>query len=239
MLLGKILIITVFLFPVPCGFVTHYLIHPFLWKLFEVTTENTSMNPEIFNFVIEYFFSPLGQMPLWRVQHGVFWWPLLYLFAIGIILCVLSKYKSQASDTKKEYSFKNSPTRILQPLIVWGLVIIAIFWALVFTVVGFYYLFLTPRIEYSVPIMFGLISLTLLIVFGVAYKKNWENSHKETIKSKHSDGCTTADTTDNKMKIYNQNRQKWKQKEIDKINKEHERREASRRRKTHYVNDHE
>ena len=171
MLLGKSLITFSLLWPIPVGLIIYFLIYKPLCALYW-TAETGAISADVLNFISNTILDPLGEMPLWGISHG-YWWPLLYVVIAGITLCLLSRYASKEYDNSRQ-TIEDAPLRLLWPLVLIGLGIIALFWAVILIVVVLYYLFLTPLIAYSVPALFGLIILGLLIGFGVVYNKNYK-----------------------------------------------------------------
>lgn len=171
MLLGKSLITFSLLWPIPVGLIIYFLIYEPLCALYW-TAETGAISADVLNFIANTILDPLGEMPLWGIRHG-YWWPLLYVVIAGITLCLLSRYASKGYDNSRQ-TIEDAPLRLLWPLVLIGLGIIALFWAVILIVVVLYYLFLTPLIAYSVPALFGLIILGLLIGFGVGYSKDYK-----------------------------------------------------------------
>lgn len=224
MLLGKSLITFSLLWPIPIGFAIYYLIYRPLCASFNWMAETGAISADALNFMSSAILTPLGEMPLWGISHG-YWWPLLYITAVGLTICLLSRYSS--NDCNKQRSFNSSPFMLLLPLTLIGLGIVAVFWIAIMLIIALYYLFLTDLIEYSVPILFCTILLAVLIWIGIAYKRNWnENSNYDKNVSES-------------MKEYDQNRAIYKQKELDKIRAQEARRKASQQRKQYWVKDDE
>lgn len=171
MLLGKSLITFSLLWPIPVGLIIYFLIYKPLCALYW-TAETGAISADVLNFISNTILDPLGEMPLWGISHG-YWWPLLYVVIAGITLCLLSRYASKEYDNSRQ-TIEDAPLRLLWPLVLIGLGIIALFLAVTLIVVVLYHLFLTPLIVYSVPALFGLIILGLLIGFGVVYNKNYK-----------------------------------------------------------------
>lgn len=171
MLLGKSLITFSLLWPIPVGLIIYFLIYKPLCALYR-TAETGAISADVLNFISNTILDPLGEMPLWGISHG-YWWPLLYVVIAGITLCLLSRYASKEYDNSRQ-TIEDAPLRLLWPLVLIGLGIIALFLAVTLIVVVLYHLFLTPLIVYSVPALFGLIILGLLIGFGVVYNKNYK-----------------------------------------------------------------
>lgn len=220
MILGKSLITFSLLWPVPVGFVIYFLIYKPLCALFNWMVETGTISAGILNFISSTIISPLDKMPLWGVSHG-YWWPLLYITAVGLAICLLSRYSS--NDCNKKSSFNGSPLMLLLPLTLIGLGIVAVFWVVTLIIIALYHLFLTDLIEYSVPILFCAILLAVLIWIGIAYKRNWNKNS--------GDGNNASES----MKEYDLNRAIYKQKELDKIRTQEERRKASQQRKNFWV----
>lgn len=170
MLLGKSLITFSLLWPIPVGLIIYFLIYKPLCALFNWMAETGAISADVLNFISNTILNPLGEMPLWGISHG-YWWPLLYVAIAGITLCLLSRYASKGYDNSGQ-TIEDAPLRLLWPLVLIGLGIIALFWAVTLIVVGLYHLFLTRLIVYSVPALFGLVILGLLIGFGVGYSKD-------------------------------------------------------------------
>lgn len=171
MLLGKSLITFSLLWPIPVGLIIYFLIYKPLCALCR-TAETGAISADVLNFIANTILDPLGEMPLWGISYG-YWWPLLYVVIAGITLCLLSRYASKGYDNSRQ-TIEDAPLRLLWPLVLIGLGIIALFLAVTLIVVVLYHLFLTPLIVYSVPALFGLIILGLLIGFGVVYNKNYK-----------------------------------------------------------------
>lgn len=171
MLLGKSLITFSLLWPIPVGLIIYFLIYKPLCALYW-TAETGAISADVLNFISNTILDPLGEMPLWGISYG-YWWPLLYVVIAGITLCLLSRYASKEYDNSRQ-TIEDAPLRLLWPLVLIGLGIIALFLAVTLIVVVLYHLFLTPLIVYSVPALFGLIILGLLIGFGVVYNKNYK-----------------------------------------------------------------
>lgn len=172
MLLGKSLVTFCLLWPTPVGFIIHFLIYRPLCSLFNWIIENENVSSDALILTIRAITRPLGDMPLWGISHG-YWWPLLYVMVAGLALCLFSRYVSKGVDARKQ-SIKDAPLRLLEPLILIGLGIVIAFWVVTLIVIGLCHLFLTDLIVYSVPVLFGLIIVGLLIGFGVGYWKHYK-----------------------------------------------------------------
>lgn len=221
MLLGKSLITFSLLWPIPVGLIIYFLIYKPLCVLFNWMAENGNVSADVLNLMTSAIIKPLEEMPLWGISHG-YWWPLLYVMVAGLTICLFSRYVSKGVDKRKQ-SIKDAPLRLLEPFIFIGLGIVIAFWVVTLIIVGLYYLFLTDLIEYSVPILFCAILLAVLIWIGIAYKRNWNKNSGDDNNASES------------MKEYDRNRAIYKQKELDKIRIQEERRKASQQRKNHWI----
>lgn len=172
MLLGKSLITFSLLWPIPVGLIIYFLIYDSLCALSRWMVKIGVVSADVRSFILNTILNPLGEIPLWGISHE-YWRPLLYIVIAGITLCLLSRYASKGYDNSRQ-TIEDAPLRLLWPLVLIGLGIIALFWAVILIVVVLYHLFLTHLIVYSVPALFGLIILGLLIWFGVEYDKNYK-----------------------------------------------------------------
>lgn len=221
MLLGKSLITFSLLWPIPVGLIIYFFIYKPLCVLFNWMAENGNVSADALNLMTNAIIKPLEEMPLWGISNG-YWWPLLYVMVAGLTLCLFSRNVSKGVDKRKQ-SIKDAPLRLLEPFILIGLGIVIVFWVVTLILVGLYYLFLTDLIEYSVPILFCAILLAVLIWIGISYKRNWNKNSGDDNNASES------------MKEYDRNRAIYKQKELDKIRTQEERRKASQQRKNFWV----
>lgn len=172
MLLGKSLITFCLLWPIPVGLIIYFLIYKPLCVLFNWMVENENVSSDALSLTISAIIKPLEDMPLWGISHG-YWWPLLYVMVAGLALCLFSRYVSKGGDARKK-SIKDAPLRLLEPFILIGFGIVIAFWVVTLIVIGLYHLFLTNLIAFSVPALFGLIIVGLLVGFGVGYRKHYK-----------------------------------------------------------------
>ncbi len=139
LLLGKLLITLVALWPVPMGFIVYYSIG---YKY---------------------------DIPIWGQKAG-YWWPLLGVLALGLILCLVSRYKGIGIEKLKSAQFADTFFAPLLKILYWGFLGALAFWALVLLVVLFHFLFLTSAINVSVPVLAGVAILIYLIYLGFKYR---------------------------------------------------------------------
>ena len=123
-------------------------------------------------FVIYPLFGYKIDMPMWGIKAG-YWWPLLGILATGILMCLIANYSSAPSNPRPK--FKTTVLFNVFKIFGYGLLIILGFILLVLLVVGLYYLFLTPSIEISVPVMFGIGTVGYLLYIGIKYYKEKHN----------------------------------------------------------------
>lgn len=117
-------------------------------------------------------------MPMWGVKPG-YWWPLLGPFVVGLLMCLMARYK--ANQLPYESVNKFHVGRLLFKVIGWSVLIVLAFMVVSLLIAGFHYLFFTDMFEYSVPTLFCIIALVVIIVFGSAYYKNYDSSKHETL----------------------------------------------------------
>lgn len=133
--------------------------------------------PVPFGFIMYPWFGYKIDMPMWGVERG-YWWPLLIFLAIGILLCLISNYRSNTASQMHSARFKNTILGAAFKVIGYGGLAIIAFFIVSLLVVALYYLFLTPLIEYSVPIFAGIGIVGFLAYIGYLYYQNKKNENK-------------------------------------------------------------
>lgn len=99
-IIGKILILLGILWPIP----TQWILQFFVWVLFRLYYQ-------IYNFPYDHqdeFYIFLCTLD--EISRRYYWWPLLGIFVAGIIVCMLSNYKSNKVKCAGEQIKKCFPT---------------------------------------------------------------------------------------------------------------------------------
>ena len=122
-------------------------------------------------FIAYPIFEKIWDMPMWSVNHG-FWWPVIGIFALGLIMCLFARYQAKRTDEELVFHYYDNPGFNLLKLVGWTLVAIGGFMLLVMLIIGLWWLFLTENIEWAVPMCAGIGIVGALIFYGVAYYKN-------------------------------------------------------------------
>lgn len=133
--------------------------------------------PVPFGFIMYPWFGYKIDMPMWGVKPG-YWWPLLIFFALGVVLCLISNYHSKDASQMQSAQFKNTILWLAFKVLIYGGLTIMVFLIMVLLIVALYYLFLTPLIEYSVPIFAGIGIVGYLTFIGYSYYRNKKNENK-------------------------------------------------------------
>ena len=133
--------------------------------------------PVPFGFIMYPWFGYKIDMPMWGIERG-YWWPLLIFLALGILLCLISNYHSKTASQMRLAQFKNTILGTAFKVIGYGGLSIIAFFIVSSLVVALYYLFLTPLIEYSVPIFTGIGIVGCLTYIGYLYYQNKKNENK-------------------------------------------------------------
>lgn len=123
-------------------------------------------------FIIYPLFGYKIDMPMWGIKAG-YWWPLLGVLVIGIVMCLLANYRSLPYNPTPK--FKATVLYNVTKVFGYGILAIIGFFLLVLFIVGLYYLFLTPLIEVSVPILFGTGIVGFLLYIGFKYYNERRN----------------------------------------------------------------
>ena len=176
MTIAKALIMVGLLFPVPVGYGLYYSV-PFVIRSIGEYVGCSQMPIEQKNWwfnELQRIGEPFYNMPIFGNEDG-YWWPILVVFAVGLILSgVISYFKS----TDPEYLKIESPNLaiFLFALNAIGVIVIAIFWAIVFAVIGFIGFVMAfivkPMFAEIVVSVIVLVSLFGVGVYGVyRYKK--------------------------------------------------------------------
>lgn len=127
--------------------------------------------PVPIGYIIYPWFGFQIDMPMWGIKNG-YWWPLFGVFLLGVVLCLLSKYKTpyaleypiEATSQKNMYWVR----RFLIKLFKWVLILLLSFWILAFLV----YLYTGDRSNYSTPITFVSLLIGFFVWVGIKVYKN-------------------------------------------------------------------
>lgn len=162
MIIGKILIIISFLWPIPFAFV-----FPFLSWMRELHPDTLGTPSPL----MSWYYDTIEPQILGRYLG--YWWPLLISLTVGCILCYISKYKCVNASIDSEP--KVSPFIFLFRLIKWAMYVIVGFFLLTLVVLGIYYTLFTKHITTIVPIGASVAILGFLIFVGCRYYKRNKN----------------------------------------------------------------
>ena len=159
MIIGKLLIVISFLWPIPFAFV-----FPFISWMRELQP-NTFGTP--FPLMAWYYETIEPQI---LGKYWGYWWPLFISLTIGCVLCYISKYK--CVDSSSDPESKISPFVFLFRLIKWAVYVIVGFFLLTLVVLGIYYTLFTKYITTIVPIGASAAILGFLIFVGIKFYRH-------------------------------------------------------------------
>ncbi len=126
-----------------------------------------------------------------------FWWPLLIVFVIGFLLCLASRYKCEDQKIYAEHKLRETFVGLSFKIFWWGVKIMIGFWGIILSIKLLHFLFLTEAINYTVPIMFGIIGIVFLIIVGLnfaAYYDDRKEKREEDLNPKASKKSNKAYT---------------------------------------------
>lgn len=140
--------------------------------------------PIPFGFICEYSMKSFDRYVL-ATDDG-YWWPVLYTFSLGVLLCLISRYKGKwvnDPDFEQATLADSFVIPILLKIFKWVMIVVGGFWAIVLFLVSFHYLFLTDAIEWSIPTIFLTVIVAGLFEIGrrgyVAYKREEKKQKKK------------------------------------------------------------
>ena len=133
--------------------------------------------PVPFGFIMYPWFGYKIDMPMWGVERG-YWWPLLIILVIGIMLCLLSRYKSRSADAMKKAQLKDTMLAKALKLLNWGTLLIIVFFLVTLVIIALYYLFFTPMIYISVPVCAAIGVSCFLVYLGVRHYNNHKDNEE-------------------------------------------------------------
>lgn len=159
LLIGKALIVCGALFPFPLWYVLEPLVRGWHYKVID-------------DYYYDFDNDWLSGW-FWSIPHepDKYWIPMFVVMGLGLLLCLLSRYRTKDADQYSAIPFRRSTPIILFYLIGLGLILVGAFMLLTVLVIAFWYLFLTERGLITIPICFGI----FLIWLGYM---NYHENHK-------------------------------------------------------------
>lgn len=137
--------------------------------------------------------SLIWPIPLWFVLYPVqyqismpnwvddsYWWLLPAMNIIGIILCLVAKYRP--STFNNPIPFRDSLTYQVFRIGLWSLAIVSSFVALVLAIMAIYYLFFTKLLTYWVPFAAPAIIFGILLWRGIRFYKSHKRHQNDTTR---------------------------------------------------------
>lgn len=131
--------------------------------------------PVPFGFIMYPLFGEEIGMPMWGISRG-YWWPLLSVLALGILLCLVSRYKSPTFEQIQKARFKETILARAFKFLEWGTLLIIGFFLVTLIILALYYLFFTPMLTISVPVCAAIGIVGFLIYVGCQHYNNNKNN---------------------------------------------------------------
>lgn len=111
---------------------------------------------------------------MWGVERG-YWWPLLAILGIGVLLCLISRYKAPSAEQIKKIRLKETLLGLTFEIQKRGIALIAGFFLVTMLVIALHRLFFTSWITVYVPVCAVIGIVGFLLYMGWCYY----NDHKD------------------------------------------------------------
>lgn len=178
-LFGKTLIILSIFWPIPVGYIIQWIVDlclPLDWEDINYIYGSTDQQPTIYSIIR----CSLEQPTIGLTGGERYWFPLIGIFLVGFMLCLICNYKSNTTrllnnKIKEDLSkFKNNPVLLFYIRVVWNyaLKIIAIFYLIMG---GIKFLLFTANPEHTGYVLGTFLALVVLgigIFVGYWFYKN-------------------------------------------------------------------
>lgn len=130
--------------------------------------------PIPFGFIMYPLFGYKINMPMWGVERG-YWWPLLAILGIGVLLCLVSRYKASSAERIKNIRLKETLLWLTFEIQKRGIALIVAFFLVTILIIALHRLFFTSWITVSVPVCAAIGIVGFLLFVGWRYY----NDHKD------------------------------------------------------------
>lgn len=111
---------------------------------------------------------------MWGVERG-YWWPLLAILGIGVLLCLVSRYKASSAERIKNIRLKETLLWLTFEIQKRGIALIVAFFLVTILIIALHRLFFTSWITVSVPVCAAIGIVGFLLFVGWRYY----NDHKD------------------------------------------------------------